>query len=247
MSHGVGVTSITGAATIKVSGSSGSITLTDVGVTAVNAGTGITTNVTTGSVTVTNAGVTGFNGQTGSVVGVGSVTGGGGISASASTGSVTVSLNMAYTSTTLGVVAFTTATTWTNLGSVSIPSAGVWRVYANLRIREDGTTAEFIKSGLFTSATSGSGAILNNGTSNERMMIERVASIGSSFLNMLCTPEWIVSMPTGLSYPYNIYLQVYSSGADAQALNNNDSNGRPIFNAYQISATGPSGTTINSY
>jgi hypothetical protein len=47
-----GVTSLTGAATIKVSAANGAITLTDVGVTAVNAGNGISVNQTTGSVTV---------------------------------------------------------------------------------------------------------------------------------------------------------------------------------------------------
>ena len=108
-----GVTQLTGAATIKVSGATGSITLTDVGVTAVNAGTGITTNVTTGSVTVTNAGVTAFNGSTGNVLGVGAVNGSTGsvlvvssiagtanqITASASTGSVTLSLPQSINTT----------------------------------------------------------------------------------------------------------------------------------------------------
>lgn len=214
-----GVTSLTGAATIKVNAASGAITLTDVGVTAVN-------------------------GSTGSVLAVSSIAGGSGITASASTGSVTVSLNMAYTATTMSAIAFTDAN-WNSLGGVAIPSAGVWRVYANLRIRESGAS-EFIKGGLFTSATSGSGAILNNGTSNERMLLERVAAT-SGFLNMLCTPEWIVTMPTGLTYPYTIYFQVQSSVSDAQGLNNNDANGRPVFNAMQISATGPSGSTINCY
>ena len=214
-----GVTSLTGAATIKVNAASGAITLTDVGVTAVN-------------------------GSTGSVLAVSSIAGGSGITASASTGSVTVSLNMAYTATTMSAIAFTDAN-WNSLGGVAIPSAGVWRVYANLRFRESGAS-EFIKGGLFTSATSGSGAILNNGTSNERMLLERVAAT-SGFLNMLCTPEWIVTMPTGLTYPYTIYFQVQSSVSDAQGLNNNDANGRPVFNAMQISATGPSGSTINCY
>jgi len=239
-----GVTSLTGAATIKVNAASGAITLTDVGVTAVNAGTGVTVSATTGSVTVTNAGVTAVNGSTGSVLAVSSITGGSGITASASTGSVTVSLNMAYTATTMSSIAFTDAN-WNSLGGVAIPSAGIWRVYANLRIRESGA-AEFIKGGLFTSATSGTGAILNNGTSNERMLVERVASVGG-FINLLCTPEWIVTMPTGLTYPYTIYFQVQSSVSDAQGLNNNDANGRPVFNAMQISATGPSGSTINCY
>jgi hypothetical protein len=144
----------------------------------------------------------------------------------------------------MSAVAFTD-TAWNSLGGLTIPSAGVWRVYANLRVRESGA-AEYIKGGLFTSATSGTGAILNNGTSNERMLLERIASVGS-FINMLCTPEWIVTMPTGLSYPYTIYFQILSSAADAQGLNNNDANGRPVFNAFQISATGPSGTTINCY
>jgi hypothetical protein len=85
-----GVTSLTGAATIKVNAASGAITLTDVGVTAVNAGTGVTVSATTGSVTVTNAGVTAFNGSTGAVLGVGSITAGNGITVSASTGSVTI-------------------------------------------------------------------------------------------------------------------------------------------------------------
>ena len=108
-----GVTQLTGAATIKVSGATGSITLTDVGVFSVSAGTGITTNVTTGSVTVTNAGVTAFNGATGAVLGVGAVNGSTGsvlvvssiagtsnqITASASTGAVTLSLPQSIATT----------------------------------------------------------------------------------------------------------------------------------------------------
>jgi hypothetical protein len=106
-----GVTQLTGAATIKVSGATGSITLTDVGVTAVNAGTGITTNVTTGSVTVTNAGVTAFNGSTGAVLGVGAVNG--------STGSVLV-VNSITAGTAINVSATTGSVTVNNLGVQSI-------------------------------------------------------------------------------------------------------------------------------
>ena len=100
MAYGVGVTSITGAATIKVSAANGAITLTDVGVLSVAAGTGVTVSASTGSVTVTNAGVTGFNGNTGSVTGVGTIAGTTNqITASASTGSVTLSLPQSIATT----------------------------------------------------------------------------------------------------------------------------------------------------
>ena len=106
-----GVTQLTGAATIKVSGATGSITLTDVGVFSVAAGTGITTNVTTGSVTVTNAGVTAFNGSTGNVLGVGAVNG--------STGSVLV-VSSITAGTAMNVSATTGSVTINNLGVQSI-------------------------------------------------------------------------------------------------------------------------------
>lgn len=302
-----GVTSLTGAATIKVNASSGAITLTDVGVTAVNAGNGILVSQTTGSVTVsvnTASSVTygslsisntltlatnniplkfttvsgnsvsfiqqnddnfvmystnaaGAQRAIWSVYAASStsnftvvtpltVNAGATISGVTTASSFVGTVNLAFTATTMSAIAFTD-TNWTNLGGLSIPSAGTWRVYANLRIRESGAS-EYIKGGLFTSATSGTGAILNNGTSNERMLLERIAAT-SGFINMLCTPEWIVTMPTGLSYPYTIYFQVQSSASDAQGLNNNDANGRPVFNAMQIGGlpTAPSGTTINCY
>jgi hypothetical protein len=98
--NNLGVTALTGAATIKVSASTGSITITDVGVTAIQPGTGITVTANTGSVTVTNAGVLTFNGSTGNVFGVGSLTGTANqITASASTGAVTLSLPQSIATT----------------------------------------------------------------------------------------------------------------------------------------------------
>lgn len=153
--------------------------------------------------------------------------------------------SLSYVTTNLGAVAFTT-TSWTSLGSIAIPGPGIWRVWANLRIRASGA-AEFIKSGLFTSATSGTGEILNSGVAQERMLLERLAvTTGQTFFNLLLAPEWIVDMPTGLTYPYNIYIQVQSSVADAQGLNNTDANGIPTFNAVKFAVTATTGTTINA-
>jgi hypothetical protein len=169
-----------------------------------------------------------------------------------STNGTTITLNgytpsLSYVTANLSAVGFTTAN-WTSLGSIQIPSAGIWRVWANLRIRVSGTSAqtEYVKCSLFSSGTSGTGELLNSGVAQERMLLEKIAAIsGQSFINLLCAPEWIVNMPTGQSYPYTIYLQIQSSVADAQGLNNNDANGVPTFNAYKIAPTATSGTTVN--
>jgi len=128
--NNLGVTALTGAATIKVSASTGSVTITDLGVTAIQPGTGITVNANTGSVTVTNAGVLTFNGSTGNLFGVGSLAGTANqITASAATGTVTLSLpqNISSTATvTFGSVTSTGAVTDTGNRVVTsvTPTAG---------------------------------------------------------------------------------------------------------------------------
>jgi trimeric autotransporter adhesin len=121
--NNLGVTSLTGAATIAVSASTGSVTLTNLGPTSVSAGTGISVNQSTGSVIVTNAGVTAFNGSTGAVLGVASITGTSNqVTASASTGSVTLSLPQSISTTSAVTFASVTAT---NGISFKNPSATV--------------------------------------------------------------------------------------------------------------------------
>jgi len=117
--NNLGVTSLTGAATIAVSASTGSVTLTNLGPTSVSAGTGISVNQSTGSVIVTNAGVTAFNGSTGAVLGVASITGTSNqVTASASTGAVTLSLPQAIATTSLVTFGSVTANTLTQTGSL---------------------------------------------------------------------------------------------------------------------------------
>jgi len=151
--------------------------------------------------------------------------------------------DQSYVSTDMVSTGFT-STSWANLGGISIPSAGKWLLWSQLRIRF-GATAYFIKAGLFTSSSSGTGEILDSGGSNQlRMLIERVATNGGSFGNLLLTPEWFVDMPTGLSYPFTVYLQVQANASDVQSLNNNDFNGVPTISALKVAATTTSGTTI---
>jgi len=199
-----------------------------------NFATGATLSATTKAI---NIGTGGVSGSTTNIT-IGSSTGGGATTINNYTP------NLSYVTANLSAVAFT-STTWVSLGSIVIPSSGIWRVWANLRIRASGA-AEFIKCGLFSSGTSGTGELLNSGVAQERMLVERIAQTsGQSFFNLLCAPEWIVNMPTGQTYPYTIYIQVQSSAADAQGLNNTDANGIPTFNAVRIAPTATSGTTVN--
>jgi len=196
-----------------------------------------TGSTATGNTKTINIGTGGLTGSTTAIT-IGSTT-----------GTSTVTLNgytpsLAYVTVNLAAVPFTT-TNWTSLGSISIPSAGIWRVWANLRIRASGA-AEFIKAGLFSSGTSGTGELLNGASAQERMLVERIAQTsGQGFFNLLIAPEWIVNMPTGQTYPFLIFIQVQSSVADAQGLNNNDGNGIPTFNAVKIAPTATSGTTVS--
>ena len=199
-----------------------------------NFATGATLSAITKAI---NIGTGGVSGSTTNIT-IGSSTGGGATTINNYTP------NLSYVTVNLSAVAFT-STSWVSLGSIVIPSSGIWRVWANLRIRASGA-AEFIKCGLFNSGTSGTGELLNSGTAQERMLVERIAqTTGQSFFNLLCAPEWIVNMPTGQTYPYTIYIQVQSSAADAQGLNNTDANGIPTFNAVRIAPTATSGTTVN--
>jgi hypothetical protein len=204
----------------------------------VNFATGTTGSGSTKSI---NIGTGGVSGSTTNIT-IGSTTTGAG-----TTTIYNYTPSLSYVTVNLAAVGFTT-TSWTSLGSIVIPSAGIWRVWANLRIRVSGTSAqtEFVKCSLFSSGTSGTGELLNSGVAQERMLLEKIATIsGQSFINLLCSPEWIVNMPTGQTYPYTIYLQIQSSVADAQGLNNNDANGVPTFNAVRIAPTATSGTTVN--
>jgi len=219
MSHGVGVTNLTGAATIKVSAANGSITLTDVGVTAVNAGTGITTNVTTGSVTVTNAGVTAFNGSTGSVLGVNAVNGstgsvlvvnsvaaGTGVTVSASTGSVTitnagVTAFNGSTGAVLGVASITgtsnqvTASASTGAVTLSLPqSINTTNTpqFAGLKLTGVFTATNSVE--LYTSPSISSNAVtLDFTTGNIFALASNAANITANYTNVPTTTGQVIA------------------------------------------------------
>jgi len=102
---GAGVTSVLAGTGISLSGSTGTVTITNTGITSVAAGSGVSVSTTSGAATVTNSGVTSIvagtgvtvSGATGAVTvtatqsGVTSLTAGLGISLSGSTGAITIS------------------------------------------------------------------------------------------------------------------------------------------------------------
>jgi len=157
-----------------------------------------------------------------------------------------------FTHVFIPATAFDTAgTSWTVMSSLAIPGPGYWRVWCNLRIRW-GANSYGIGSNLSSANSAGSnfipttsGATGSTGTTNGRWIIERVSD--STFGNINISPEWIVAMPTGLTYPYTIYLQMYAQSADSYNLIQNDSNGQSTFAAYCINGYGPTGSTIYSF
>jgi hypothetical protein len=149
-----------------------------------------------------------------------------------------------YVTGDLGAVGFTTGGSTVSLGSIAIPSAGIWRIGSQLRLRW-GSTAYFTK-GFLSTGNAGSGEILDNASNQQhRMFHERITGV-TTFGNLLVCPEWFVNMPTGLTYPYTIYLNIQPQSSDTYALNNNDGNGIPTIFAHKIAATTTSGTTISA-
>jgi hypothetical protein len=142
----------------------------------------------------------------------------------------------------------TSSSGWANIQSLAIPGPGIWRVWANLRYKWSGGTQ--VASVLTTSSTGGSGEIQaysgatgSSGTRNWRWCLEH--PVANSFANMNISPEWIVFFPTGLSYPYTIYLQQYSYSSDSAYAIQNDSNGQSTFAAIMMNPNpGGNGTTI---
>ena len=145
----------------------------------------------------------------------------------------------------LSAVAFTSSGSWVNLGHVTVPQSGIWVITANLRLRGSGDG--FVKARLGTSSSGGEIGSNGGGGANTaiRMLTEQIEHLGS-FYNILATPQWILDMPTGLSYGQNIYLHVQASASDGQALNNNDSNGHPTLSCIRINGTTTSGSTVET-
>lgn len=230
------------------------------GASGINGGTGATgsTGATgyqgaTGSTGYTGA--TGSTGATGPTGPTGATGTGGAVGATGATGpaGATGILNANFAYTFMGPT--TVNSGYTTIANISIPNAGVYRVYANTRMRWGGG-AEYVWAAVSTSITAGSGLLQtqvgatgSSGTPNYRMMIEKIQyeTTASVFANVGVSHEWIVSMPTGLSYPYTLYYQTYSSGADAELLVQNDVNGQSIFAAVQIGSANLSGTTIQTW
>jgi len=145
-----------------------------------------------------------------------------------------------------GAVGFTSSSTNVTLGELNIPGPGIWRVEAQLRMRW-GSNGYFAKMFLSTTTNSLSGEIYRAGAGSNtavRMLYERINV--NSFGNLLITPSWIIDVPTGLTSGDIIYFIIQPSGADASALNNNDSNGQPGAQAIKIAETTTSGTVITA-
>ena len=147
--------------------------------------------------------------------------------------------------TELSAVGFTTGSTWVSLGKVAIPQSGIWFVRADIRLRSSGTG--FIKARLGTTSSGGEIGSNGGGGANTaiRMLEEQVEHTGS-FFNMHIAPSWILDVPTGLTFPDDVYLHVQSNSSDSQNLNNNDANGHPTLSCFRINGTTTTGTTIET-
>ena len=111
------VTGLVGGTGISISGSTGSVTVTNSGVTSAVAGTGISVSAATGAVTFTNSGVT-------------SVTAGTGISVSAATGGVTISISSVPNSSLSGpLVSSLTTESGSGITLTATNPAGVGAAY----------------------------------------------------------------------------------------------------------------------
>lgn len=72
-----------------------------------------------------------------------------------------------------------------NPSGLAIPGAGLWRIAANIRFQYSGSVSLWVKSALFTSATLGSGQLVdNNGVAQQRQLINQVTAQG-----MMMNPE----------------------------------------------------------
>lgn len=162
------------------------------------------------------------------------------------TGHQTLSDHVATTS--FNAVGYTSSSNFVTLGSITIPKPGIWRVSTQLRLRW-GSNAYFVKMYLTESSQTGSSGTIadeiyasgGSANSNSRMLFERISV--NSFGNLLLEPTWIVDIPLGSSSGDTIYFSVSPSGADSQALNNSDANGRIGAVALKIAETTTTGTT----
>jgi len=165
------------------------------------------------------------------------------------TGHETLSNHVAVSE--FSAVGYTSANVYVTVGNIAIPKPGIWRVSAQMRLRWDGGNY-YTKMYLTSAAQAGnSGTIASEifaagegANSAARMLMERITV--STFGNLLVEPAWIVDVPTGLSSGGTVHFAIYPTAADAQALNNNDANGRPGAHAIKIAETTTSGSTITT-
>ena len=165
------------------------------------------------------------------------------------TGHETLSNHVAVSE--FSAVGYTSANVYVTVGNIAIPKPGIWRVSAQMRLRWDGGNY-YTKMYLTSAAQAGnSGTIASEifaagegANSASRMLMERITV--STFGNLLVEPAWIVDVPTGLSSGGTVHFAIYPTAADAQALNNNDANGRPGAHAIKIAETTTSGSTITT-
>ena len=166
------------------------------------------------------------------------------------TGHETLSNHVAVSE--FSAVGYTSANVYVTVGNIAIPKPGIWRVSAQMRLRFSDGVDYFTKMYLTSAAEAGNSGTLANeifaagegANSASRMLMERVTV--STFGNLLVEPAWIVDVPTGLSSGGTVHFTIYPTAADAQALNNNDANGRPGAHAIKIAETTTSGSTITT-
>ena len=171
------------------------------------------------------------------------------LSGKVATGHETLSNHVATNE--FSAVGYTSANVFVTVGNITIPKPGIWRVSAQMRLRWDGGNY-YTKMYLTSAAQAGnSGTIASEifaagegANSAPRMLMERITV--STFGNLLVEPAWIVDVPTGLTSGGTVHFAIYPTAADAQALNNNDANGRPGAHAIKIAETTTSGSTITT-
>jgi hypothetical protein len=122
--------------------------------------------------------------------------------------------------TTVATTAITTS--WTETQAVTLPGPGTYLITSNFRVRHDGTTQGFVTAQLRWTDSSAH-------TSVNRMVTERIPSIGSTFNNYGGSVSWIITTDAATTV-----RAWYLASAASTFTWYNDSNGVPQILAIKL-------------
>ena len=114
-----------------------------------------------------------------------------------------------------------------NVGNFTIDSRGRYRIEWDLRMVWQWQLG-FCRTYLGTSSAGGQ-------IGNSRMIMQEMASWGSGYANLSIHFQQVMDFGTSLSYPYTVYVNVYTSDSASNYLCNvSDSNGYPVVSCLRV-------------